>query len=471
MNRHHILLGSALVGFAVLLGCSKRDVAPNPAAGDAHDGGQAPTNRIPIPAAVRTNLGITFAKVEVRAVAATVRYTGRFDAAPDARREYRAPVEGRLRLAVKPMAIVNAGDELFRIDSPRLRDLSRLIAELAASHGEAAAKLDGMPAFRAAHQRHEAALMKSVELWKQRTSELEAVVQAGGGRNEELTAAKTALASAEAALSETVEKDADMSARERELTATRDGLDLRLGLLREELATTARGFGPLFADSRAVVPDAVVVRAETQTTIERVFPADGAWVAVGEQVVVAIDPSRLIFRSAAPQADLARLAAGGRARIVAPAGGGAIHALDRTGIPADWTLDLAGNADERTIGLLATPTVAPPIWARPGVVAALEFAFGDGREEPAVPRSSVLRDGLQSVVFRRDPADPDQVIRIDADTGADDGRWIVLSTGVREGDEVVVAGAYQLMLASSGSAQKGGHYHADGTFHAEKDGK
>jgi len=36
---------------------------------------------------------------------------------------------------------------------------------------------------------------------------------------------------------------------------------------------------------------------------------------------------------------------------------------------------------------------------------------------------------------------------------------------VKEGDEVVLNGLYQLMVATSGSIQKGGHFHADGTFH------
>jgi hypothetical protein len=38
---------------------------------------------------------------------------------------------------------------------------------------------------------------------------------------------------------------------------------------------------------------------------------------------------------------------------------------------------------------------------------------------------------------------------------------------VKEGDEIVLGGAYQLVLATSGTAQKGGHFHADGTFHAD----
>ena len=47
----------------------------------------------------------------------------------------------------------------------------------------------------------------------------------------------------------------------------------------------------------------------------------------------------------------------------------------------------------------------------------------------------------------------------------DDGRWVALLSGVRDGDEVVLDGAFQLMLATSGSIQKGGHFHSDGTFH------
>ena len=55
---------------------------------------------------------------------------------------------------------------------------------------------------------------------------------------------------------------------------------------------------------------------------------------------------------------------------------------------------------------------------------------------------------------------------MEADLGLDDGRWVEMKSGLRDGDEVVLAGAYELMLASSGSAAKGGHFHSDGTFHA-----
>lgn len=85
----------------------------------------------------------------------------------------------------------------------------------------------------------------------------------------------------------------------------------------------------------------------------------------------------------------------------------------------------------------------------------------------AIPRSAIVQDGLTHVFFRRDPKDPNKAIRMEADMGVSDGRWVVLNSGVMRGDEVVLAGVYELKLATqqSGVTQEGGHFHADGAFH------
>ncbi len=82
-----------------------------------------------------------------------------------------------------------------------------------------------------------------------------------------------------------------------------------------------------------------------------------------------------------------------------------------------------------------------------------------------------MRDGLDRVFFRRDPSDPNKVIRVSADLGASDGRWIEVHSGVMRGDEIVLGGVYPLMLASSqsGGRAEGGHFHADGTFHPSEE--
>ena len=109
-------------------------------------------------------------------------------------------------------------------------------------------------------------------------------------------------------------------------------------------------------------------------------------------------------------------------------------------------------------------------WARPGVSAQLEIVT-DATAAPAlaIPLAAVQRDGLTPVIFRRNPKNPNEAVRMEADLGEDDGRWVALLSGVRDGDEVVLDGAFQLMLGTSGTSQKGGHFHPDGTFHEGED--
>jgi hypothetical protein len=62
--------------------CDRGSNADNAAAEEA---GDAATNRIDIPATVRSNLGITFAKVERRQVSDTLRVPGSFELTRQAR--------------------------------------------------------------------------------------------------------------------------------------------------------------------------------------------------------------------------------------------------------------------------------------------------------------------------------------------------------------------------------------------------
>jgi hypothetical protein len=164
------------------------------------------------------------------------------------------------------------------------------------------------------------------------------------------------------------------------------------------------------------------------------------------------------------QSDLDQLRNGLPAAIVNPAARG-----ERANEAVSSVLMLGLNADpdERTVDLFATPSELKD-WTRPGVSAFLEISTDQTDDSSlAIPLSAVVRDGLTSIIFRRDPADPDKAIRLEADLGMNDGRWIAINSGVREGDEIVLDGVYQLLLATSGSIPKGGHFHADGTFHEE----
>jgi multidrug efflux pump subunit AcrA (membrane-fusion protein) len=139
------------------------------------------------------------------------------------------------------------------------------------------------------------------------------------------------------------------------------------------------------------------------------------------------------------------------------------------GVAAEMTIGLEAHPDQRTVSLLATPS-EPRDWIRPGVSAFLEVTVDstDGYAL-AIPRSAIVKDGIVHVFFLRDRNDPNKAIRVEADMGVSDGRWVAINSGIALNDEVVLNGAYELKLASqrSGVSQKGGHFHADGTFHEE----
>jgi hypothetical protein len=215
------------------------------------------------------------------------------------------------------------------------------------------------------------------------------------------------------------------------------------------------------------------LRADIAGIVDTVDVTSGGWIDTGGLVLTVVDPLAIRFRAHALQSDMGRLRSDQRAQIVPPQGG----TLDlQAAIEAKLTVGFRGSPDERTIPLYAVPSAesasSERTWAKPGVAAFLEvFVGGSAQPELAIPVSAVVRDGLVPVVFRRDPADPDKAIRLEADLGTGDGRWIAINSGVRENDEIVLNGAYQLMLASSQSSAKGGHFHADGTFHAGEDEK
>ncbi len=436
--RHGLLLSGVLLA-AVLSGCGDAE-------GDATTGTESPvvTNRVPIPAAVRRNLGIEFARVETRVVEQVLRVPGRFELLPSARRDHRAPVDGRVEILVDEFQTVEPGTPLYRISGSGWLDLQERIATTRA-------RLASMDPVREAHQVHERSLAEKVEIWKSRLDQLETLREAGGANANAVTQARATLNATQAELAEVLEKEAELVAGEQVLQAELQSLEARRDVLRG---------GACEQDTDG---DALVVCAIEPGVVERWHVTPGAHVEEGDAILDVIQPDRLRVRAHALQSDLDRLRDGLEARIAAPSADADSRLAS---MPATIRLAPRAEDDGRTIEILATPASLAE-WSRPGVAVSLDIMLDGGRSELAVPRRAVLDDGGVPILFRRDPADPDQVIRLEADLGRDDGRWVELLSGVAEGDEIVVAGHYQLMLATSGSQPTGGHFHADGTFHAE----
>jgi multidrug resistance efflux pump len=475
---------------------------------DAHEEttAAAPTNRIDIPGAVVRNLGITFATVEKRRVAQTLRLPGAFEAPPEARRQYRAPVGGRVSWAVNQYDMVEAGAEIASIASHQWgemqRELDAMQAEVderTARHTQAAAetaaeqaavrayprRIEAYAPQLAALQQHEERLVTARDQWKARVADLEELAAKGGGRATELAEARAELASAEAAISEDQEKRAELERAKIELALEQEVATARLDALRAaENAALLRkqASGRSFALKLA--------GAATQLGVKPPVLADGAWrklarvpvyadapgvvldlhvhtdeiVDPGETLCRVMDPSRVRFRARALQADLGRLKSGLSATVAPPAGG-TLEAAER----AAGAIILApvGEAESRLVDVLMSLQQAPG-WARPGVTAELEVVWNVTAEpELSIPNRAIVQDGLHKVIFHRDPADPAKVIRVEAVLGPSDGRWtVVYGGGLGPGHEVVLDGVYELKLTGAGKALGEGHFHADGTFHA-----
>lgn len=439
--------------------------------GHSHEGEARKDNRIPVPESVRRNLGITFAKVEKRAVARTIRVPGRFELLPKARREYRTMLSGQVELHVSQFDRVKPGTLLYTLDSPAWRELQERLNEADATIRQAAARVQTMKPLMAAHKKHEESLRESVEVWAERVRQLEKAQGSGVISAETLAQARGTLSQTRSDLAEVLETEAELEAREVEvasqLSAARERMELLLqnaasllGIPKDKLATRPADE----ADSHPLWRNIsrVEVRAAAPGIVDVLALTNGSWASETSLVLATVQPELIRFRAQGLQSDLGRLRNGLPARIVPPKGG-SIHIQDTM----DGTINLepVANPDERTIGVFVTPRQLSS-WARPGVAAHLEIVTeGGGHEELAIPLSATIRDGLTTVFFRRNPENPDEVIRMEGDLGLNDGRWVVVNSRVREGDEVVLDGVYQLMLASSAAVQQGGHYDSDGTFH------
>lgn len=446
-------LTTFLIAIVAITGCAP-NAHKDPAAEDQtalDDEGPG----IELSATIRRNLGVTFAEVEVRRVASTIRIPGTFEFTPLARREYRLPLAGRVELLVDENDPVEPGQPLFRFQSPTWPEL---LHEIILGEQEMA--------------RTEVQIQVDEAKLEEARSNLDTV------RSRIRALAELDLAQAELVV-DAATIESSLPRLEAQLQLARIGLDNARRTRRHALHRAATAAGLTEADLLAPVagPDGssipgyeaidwIEVSADRAGVVESLDLTDGAYAQAPARVLTTVNPMALRLHAMALQADLPVLEGLTQAMIVPPRSPGTALGV---GISASLQLSLEAHPAERTLVVLAEPAEHAP-WVRNGVSAFLEIVTGDaGANALAIPASAIVRDGLEHVFFRRDPSNPNRVLRVVADMGVSDGRWTVLQSGVQRGDEVVLAGAYELNLAASGqdTSSVGGHVHADGTTHTD----
>ncbi|GIW74932.1 MAG: hypothetical protein KatS3mg103_1454 [Phycisphaerales bacterium] len=395
---------------------------PPPSAIIQGDGGA-----IVLPAMARANLGLRLVPVERRIVERTLRLPGVFEYLPSARRDHRAPLPGRVELLVEPLERVQAGQPIFRLDSPAWRQLQASLADAALRIDRLAAALAGYPPMLEAIDAHARSLEHAEAVWTQRLEQLQEVHQAGGGRMDELAQARAALAAVQGELARARGERASLVARQEqdrlEHDAARRELDALLAQAGSivsrppdrlaEMVDTDRGPRPAWSTI-----DRIVVKAEHAGVVEDLGATDGAWVESNASVMTLVRPEMVRFRAQGLQSDLGVLRDGLAASVAAPMpspNGGASAAA--RAIEGTISLGLHADPQSRTIEVFLVPDEAPQ-WARPGVVGEM-LVVTDATAQPelAIPLAAVYRDGPHTVIFRQDPHDPDRLWRIEADLG------------------------------------------------------
>jgi multidrug resistance efflux pump len=378
---------------------------------------------------------------------------------------------GRVELLVKQFQRVETGMLLYRLDSPPWRELQQKLAETEAQIREGKKRVEMIGPMFEAHERHHKAVEETVSLLTSRAERLEKGQGEGSVSAEEIGQVQATLAQARADLAEVMEKETELAVQRVEVTSQLEAARVRFELLLNNASTVldidnAKLLAPSSEEPNSLplwrTREHVEVLAGAPGFIEAIALTNGAWAGETSLVLSTVQPDQIRFHAHAMQSDIGRFRADLPARVVPPKSSSVD--LQET-MDGKLEMGLSADPDQRTIDLYLTPAKLSR-WARPGVTGHVEVVVAGGTPELAIPVSAVIQDGLSKVLFRRDPNDSNKVIRIaDADLGATDGRWIVINSGVRENDEVVLAGVYQLMVATSGSIQKGGHFHADGTFH------
>jgi len=453
----------ALAAALMLASCSHEHDHPHPEPGASRTE-PAVTNRIELPPEVVANLGITFSNASRGKVGSWLSVPGELYVPGTHRWKLSTPASGRIVSIAAKWKKVTAGEVIAEIRSPELRHAQQKLTE-ALSRGEIARE----NAQRAKTRERQGAVQREFTLQLQNASlkrfndlqKLNEDTNSFGAR--ELLAAQREFTEAtQAAMNSSIQSDKlSENLFEKELLSKQAQLKIDEGL--EDLSLlSGRTLEELMEvrDGNEVwkTIESTEIRAPASGTIVDVFSTQGENLDKNAPLALIFDPGELRFRGWVPEGDLPLLKNDAPVRISLP------------GDLPTVTSSLLGPrpvAEKKTRRIAVEAEVPNPDEMLPqGLSATAQVLIKESaNDEVLLPPSCIVSDGLEKVVFLRDPEKANVVIRTPVEIGLSGGGFVEVISGLLAGDSVVDQGNHQLKQAGKGKTPKGGHFHADGTWH------
>jgi membrane fusion protein (multidrug efflux system) len=362
---------------------------------------------------------------------------------------------------------VDRGAELATLASPELRTIQRTVELALRSLQQATIEVATARARHAESERHLPRAQAFEQAARARLDQLLALNAEGNTltARETIDARRSVTEASKARLDAAVARD-DLATRvaTRQLDADQARLLVaeRLGELALLTGLDVKELGNPEDDGAAWRKlQTLTIRAPSTGIVVETLASQGEIVQEGAAILQLFATRELRFRGHLPEGDLGTLAAGNRVRLDFPS-----RSLQPIEVQLLAPLPVA-DAATRMIHVEAVVPNEDGALAHGMSVMAQVLVRESQNEEVLIPSRCVVFDGLEAIVFKRDPSNPNVVVRTPVELGTRSAGRIEVLAGVLDGDAIVADGVQQLKQTGLGKAPEGGHFHADGTWHGE----
>ena len=429
--------------------------------------GTAPTitNRLDVPPEVVNNLGITFEKATRGRLGVWRSVPGQLEVPENRRWTLRAPARAQLVSVVTRWQAIEKGAEIAKLTSPELQDVQRAIEFAQRTLKRVTKEVVATRARLAESEAHLREARAFEVASRNRLTELQALNKGGNAltTKEVIAALRTVTDAGKARLDAAIARD-ELASRVATKQLEADQAKLSVGERLNALAVLTGLSVQELTKTNDEEPawqkiESLTVRAPAAGVVVELFASQGETLEAGAPIVRVFDTSELRFRGHLPEGDLGELSTGNRVRLEFPS-----HRLQPIETQLNAPLPVA-DAETRMIHVEAVVPNESGVLAH-GISVMGHVLVREGKnEEVLIPSRCVVFDGLEAIVFRRDPNAPNVVVRTPVELGRRAANQVEVLAGVLDGDAVVADGIRQLKQTGLGKPPQGGHFHADGTWH------